>query len=73
MLRYRAMIHGVSAPGLSVRPYFNRYTEDAIDLCDASSFSTPVKATLHDRHGIEEVTDNGKEPLGKRYRYSAQA
>ena len=40
VLRYRAMIHGVSAPGLSLRPYFNRYTEDAIDLCDAlSSFS----------------------------------
>jgi 3'-5' exonuclease len=34
VLRYRAMVHGVSAPGLSVRPYFHRYTEDAIDLCD---------------------------------------
>ena len=43
------MIHGVSAPGLSVRPYFNRYTEDAIDLCDAlSSFSPQGKATLHE-------------------------
>jgi predicted PolB exonuclease-like 3'-5' exonuclease len=30
VLRYRAMVHGVSAPGLSVRPYFHRYTEDAI-------------------------------------------
>jgi 3'-5' exonuclease len=29
VLRYRAMIHGISAPGLAVRPYFNRYTEDA--------------------------------------------
>ena len=29
VLRY--MIPGVSAPGLSLRPYFNRYTEDAID------------------------------------------
>ena len=49
VLRYRAMIHGVSAPGLSVRPYFNRYTEDAIDLCDAlSSFSPQGKATLHE-------------------------
>ena len=49
VLRYRAMIHGVSAPGLSLRPYFNRYTEDAIDLCDAlSSFSPQVKATLHE-------------------------
>jgi predicted PolB exonuclease-like 3'-5' exonuclease len=43
------MVHGVSAPGLSVRPYFNRYTEDAIDLCDVfSSFSPQGKATLHE-------------------------
>jgi predicted PolB exonuclease-like 3'-5' exonuclease len=28
VLRYRAMVHGVSAPGLSARPYFHRYTED---------------------------------------------
>src|SRR5438445_13601391 len=49
VLRYRAMVHGVSAPGLSVRPYFNRYTEDAIDLCDAlSSFSSQAKAKLHE-------------------------
>jgi predicted PolB exonuclease-like 3'-5' exonuclease len=42
------MVHGVAAPGLSVRPYFHRYTEDAIDLCDAlSSFSSQSKATLH--------------------------
>ena len=32
-----------------MRPYFNRYTEDAIDLCDAlSSFSPQGKATLHE-------------------------
>jgi len=31
------------------RPYFNRYTEDTIDLCDVlSSFSSPAKATLHE-------------------------
>jgi 3'-5' exonuclease len=49
VLRYRAMVHGVSAPGLSSRPYFNRYTEDAIDLCDVlSSFSSHCKATLHE-------------------------
>src|SRR6516164_4406867 len=34
VLRYRAMVHKVAAPGLSARPYFNRYTEDAVDLCD---------------------------------------
>jgi predicted PolB exonuclease-like 3'-5' exonuclease len=49
VLRYRAMVQGVSAPGLSARPYFNRYTEDAIDLCDAlSSFSAQGKASLHE-------------------------
>jgi predicted PolB exonuclease-like 3'-5' exonuclease len=47
VLRYRAMINGVSAPGLSARPYFNRYTEDALNLCDAlSSFSSQARATL---------------------------
>jgi len=35
------MVNGVSATGLSLRPYFNRYTEDAIDLCDVLSPSVP--------------------------------
>jgi 3'-5' exonuclease len=44
VLRYRAMIHSVSAPGLAERSYFNRCTEDALDLCDAlSSFSSGVR------------------------------
>jgi predicted PolB exonuclease-like 3'-5' exonuclease len=43
VLRYRAMVHGVAAPGLSSRPYFNRYTDDAIDLCDVrSSVAEPL-------------------------------
>jgi 3'-5' exonuclease len=47
VLRYRAMIHGVSAPGLATRLYFNRYTEDAVDLCDIlSSFAPHTKASL---------------------------
>ena len=47
VLRYRAMINEVAAPGLSARPYFNRYSEDALDLCDVlSSFSGNAKATL---------------------------
>jgi 3'-5' exonuclease len=47
VLRYRAMVHGVAAPGLLLRPYFNRYTEDAIDLCDVlSSFSYQGRTTL---------------------------
>ena len=47
VLRYRAMVCGVAAPGLSARPYFNRYTEDAVDLCDVlSSFNSQNKASL---------------------------
>jgi predicted PolB exonuclease-like 3'-5' exonuclease len=43
------MVHGIAAPSLSLRPYFNRYTEDAVDLCDVlSSFSFQGKATLHE-------------------------
>jgi 3'-5' exonuclease len=41
VLRYRAMIHGVAAPGLLARPYFYRYTDDAVDLCDALSSFQP--------------------------------
>jgi 3'-5' exonuclease len=49
VLRYRAMVHGVAAPGLAARPYFHRYADDAIDLCDVlSSFSSQAKATLHE-------------------------
>jgi predicted PolB exonuclease-like 3'-5' exonuclease len=49
VLRYRAMINEVSAPGLSARPYFNRYTEDTLDLCDVlSSFAPHTKASLNE-------------------------
>lgn len=49
VLRYRALVNSVAAPGLSMRPYFNRYTEDAVDLCDVlSAFSSQGKATLHE-------------------------
>src|SRR4030095_6002592 len=49
VLRYRAMTHCIAAPGLSARPYFNRYTDDAIDLCDVlSSFALQGKATLNE-------------------------
>jgi predicted PolB exonuclease-like 3'-5' exonuclease len=47
VLRYRAMVNEVAAPGLSARPYFHRYTEDAIDLCDVlASFNSQSRATL---------------------------
>src|SRR5262245_19110474 len=49
VLRHRAMVHGIAAPGLASRPYFNRYTEDAVVLCDLlSSFSYQGKAKLHE-------------------------
>ena len=49
VLRYRAMVNGVSAPGLAMRSYFNRYTEDAVDLCDVlASFSPQGKASLYE-------------------------
>jgi hypothetical protein len=35
--------------GLSARPYFHRYKEDATDLCDVlSAFSPNAKASLHE-------------------------
>jgi hypothetical protein len=47
VLRYRAMIHGISAPGMSNRAYYHRFTEDAVDLCDVlSSYSPSAKAKL---------------------------
>ena len=46
VLRYRAMIH---AEGSQTRPYFSRYTEDALDLCDVlSSFAPHTKASLNE-------------------------
>lgn len=49
VLRYRAMVNAVSAPGLAARPYFNRYTDDAVDLCDVlASFSLQGKVSLHE-------------------------
>lgn len=51
VLRYRAMLHRLPAPPLHSRPYFNRFTEDALDLCDAlSSFGAST------RMGLDEVS-----------------
>ena len=47
VLRYRAMVNMVAAPGLHRRGYFKRYTEDAVDLCDVlASFSPQGKCKL---------------------------
>src|ERR1700738_1535020 len=49
VLRYRALVHAIPASGLTVRPYFHRYSDDAIDLCDVlSSFSSQAKVSLHE-------------------------
>jgi 3'-5' exonuclease len=39
--RYRAMVNRLSAVGLQVRPYFYRYSEDALDLCDVLGSYVP--------------------------------
>jgi predicted PolB exonuclease-like 3'-5' exonuclease len=47
VLRYRAMVNRVSGTGLQVRPYFHRYTEDALDLSDVfGSYSPGAKVKL---------------------------
>jgi Predicted 3'-5' exonuclease related to the exonuclease domain of PolB len=49
VLRYRAMVHAIPAVGLTCRPYFHRYSDDAIDLCDVlSSYSSQAKVGLHE-------------------------
>ena len=47
VLRYRSMLHKLAAPGLNCRTYFNRYSDDCLDLCDAlASFDARSKMTL---------------------------
>jgi 3'-5' exonuclease len=47
VIRYRAMVNRVAAGGLQVRPYFHRFTDDALDLCDAlGSFSPGARVKL---------------------------
>jgi 3'-5' exonuclease len=46
------MLHPIAPPGLSCRPYFHRYTDDAVDLCDVLSSFGRTKATLHEISGM---------------------
>jgi predicted PolB exonuclease-like 3'-5' exonuclease len=47
VLRYRAMVNRILAAGLQVRPYFHRFSDDALDLCDAlGSFSPGARVKL---------------------------
>ncbi len=65
VLRYRAMLHHVAAPGLSARSYFNRYTEDALDLCDVlASFNSQARATLHEICRVMGLPGKGSEMDG---------
>jgi predicted PolB exonuclease-like 3'-5' exonuclease len=46
VLRYRAMVNSIPAPGLHARAYFKRYDESAIDLCDVLASFSPSKVKL---------------------------
>src|ERR1700720_854266 len=49
LLRYPAMGPANPSVGLMAPPYFHRYSDDAIDLCDVlSSFSSQAKVSLHE-------------------------
>jgi predicted PolB exonuclease-like 3'-5' exonuclease len=64
VLRYRAMIHAVAAPGLAARLYFNRYTEDAVDLCDIlASFAPHTKASLNE---LSKIMGPARKAVGHR-------
>jgi 3'-5' exonuclease len=57
VLRYRAMVNRVSAEGLQVRPYFNRYYDDALDLCDVlGSYTSGAKVKLDEISKILALT-----------------
>ena len=48
VLRYRAMIHAVSAPGFTGGRYFERFGGDTVDLCDMlSGFERHARVSLH--------------------------
>lgn len=47
VLRYRALVNGIAAPGLTCRPYYRRYDEAALDLCDVlGNFDPRAKVGL---------------------------
>jgi predicted PolB exonuclease-like 3'-5' exonuclease len=62
VLRYRAMVNRIPAPGLHVRPYFHRFTSDAVDLCDVlGSFTPGSKAKLDE---VAKILGLGGKPEG---------
>src|SRR5262249_60532020 len=55
--RYRVMVNRVSVEGLYVRPYFYRYSDDALDLCDVlGSFAPGSKVKLDELSKILGLT-----------------
>ncbi|MDP2331097.1 MAG: ribonuclease H-like domain-containing protein [Reyranella sp.] len=62
VLRYRAMIHAIGAPGLARRRYFERFGPDTVDLCDMlSGFERHARVTLHQ---LSRVLDLPGKPEG---------
>ena len=62
VLRYRAMVNRVPAAGLQVRPYFHRYCDDALDLCDAlASYGSGGKVKLDE---ISKIMGLAGKPQG---------
>lgn len=51
VLRYRALMHSVSAPGLAARPYFDRASDAMVDLCDLLSVGD-----RHARVSLDELS-----------------
>lgn len=57
VLRYRSLITGVSAAGLFARPYFKRYDEAALDLCDVlGSYDARAKMSLDSLCRVLDLT-----------------
>ena len=51
------MVNRISVGGLQVRPYFNRYSDDALDLCDVWAAYVPrAKVKLDDVSKILGLT-----------------
>jgi 3'-5' exonuclease len=74
VLRYRAMVNRVSAGGLQVLQYFHRYTDDALDLCDAlGSYVPAAKVKLDEISKILGLTGKPEGIDGSRVEEMVQA
>ena len=56
------MVNRISAGGLQVRPYFNRFSDDALDLCDVlGSYVPAAKAKLDE---VSKILGLSGKPVG---------